>query len=97
MKQLPILLVLALLHTSCAGVIITPLEQSRTTGQNPRMKAGETISLGSGQNYPFITAIGGGATVTVMPPTGNTAVVINPDGSHSIAIIDGSTATIITP
>ena len=98
MKTAVILLVAATLLQGCAPLTVAQQSSTETpaAADAPQRKnrAGTHISL-TGPSYPFVTPEGGHAVV--MPPCGNTSVVVNPDGSHSIAIVNGSTATIVTP
>lgn len=95
-----VIVLLAAWLTGCAS--LTALQASdpdaavETAPSPDRLKAGQTVTTEPG-SYPAVAVTADGGHALVLPPCGNTSVVINPDGSHSIAIINGQTATIVTP
>lgn len=87
MKNGIILLAAAALLQGCASLAVV----QRNGMENP-------AAAGSPQRQSRAgTSISDGGHAVVMSPCGNTSVVVNPDGTHSIAIVNGSTATIVTP
>lgn len=96
MKRTAILL-LALLATGCGSLyaVRTDADASQSETQSDgRLPAGTTLTL-FGSSFPMTVTGPDGQPVNIMPPCGQTAVVVNPDGSHSVAIINGQTATIV--
>ncbi len=94
------IVLLAAWLTGCAS--LTALQASdpgaaaQATHSSRRLRAGQSVTTVAG-SYPTVAVTPEGGHALVMPPCGNTAVVVNPDGSHSIAVINGMTATIVTP
>lgn len=92
-----VILSFALLAAGCGPLcaVRTEAEASCDAGQlEERSAAGTRLTL-FGPSFPMTVTEADGCPVTVMPPCGTTAVVVNPDGSHSIAIVNGATATIV--
>lgn len=96
MKRAAILL-LALLATGCGPLLAVRTEADAPRSEEQpgdRLPTGTTLTL-FGPSFPMTVTGPDGQAVNIMPPCGQTAVVVNPDGSHSVAVINGQTATIV--
>lgn len=91
------LLIIAVALQGCAS-LTAMLGSSPDSGRNfGQQNLSDTSYSHTDPAYPSVVVRADGRVASVMPPCGNTAVVVNPDGTHSIALINGSTATIVTP
>ncbi|HJA97230.1 MAG TPA: hypothetical protein H9920_05880 [Candidatus Alistipes faecavium] len=81
---------------SCASLSEAP-QQARGKNGWTRWIDERHFQVAEKQQYPATMVRTDGQVVTVMKPVGNLAVVVNPDGSHSTAVIHGGMATIVTP
>ena len=87
---------LLMLAGSCASLSEAP-QQAGSSKRMSRWIDERHFQVAEKQSYPATMVRTDGQVVTVMKPIGNLAVVVNPDGSHSTAVINGGMATIITP
>lgn len=87
---------LLMLAGSCASLSEAP-QQAGSSKRMSRWIDERHFQVAEKQSYPATMVRTDGQVVTVMKPVGNLAVVVNPDGSHSTAVIHGGMATIVTP
>lgn len=87
---------LLMLAGSCAPLSEAP-QQAGSGKRWTRWIDEKHFQVAEKQQYPATMVRTDGQVVTVMKPIGNLAVVVNPDGSHATAVINGGMATIVTP
>lgn len=87
---------LLMLAGGCASLSEAPQQAGNKKGWT-RWIDERHFQVAEKQQYPATMVRTDGQVVTVMKPIGGLAVVVNPDGSHSTAVINGGMATIVTP
>lgn len=87
---------LLMLAGGCASLSETPQQAGRQKRWTHWIDE-KHFQVAEKQQYPATMVRTDGQVVTVLKPIGGLAVVVNPDGSHSTAAINGGMATIVTP